>query len=92
MWFLLQPCVLADIGESALQIGRQILRFGADMNGFAGGFTPQPAIEFIRRSVNAATVTGYGHSGFCPALGDRKWLTQKNRDLFLSLERRGLFN
>src|SRR5438128_3753970 len=68
--FLLFPAlvVLADVRKTAPEISSQIGRLGRDLDGLASGFTSQPAIQVIRRSMHAPTLMRDWHSRLRPAL------------------------
>jgi hypothetical protein len=53
-----KPALLPDIRKAAPESGTEIGAVGRNLDRLPGRFTPQPALQFFRRSMNTPTVTG----------------------------------
>jgi hypothetical protein len=88
-FLLLHSFLLPNKRKTAPQIRTEVGRFGRNLDRLPVRFSPQPPIEFFRRSMHAPTLAGDWHAGLRPPLGDGGWLPQKSSDLLAAFNRSG---
>ena len=68
-FLLLHSSLLPNKRKTAPQFGTEVGRFGRNLDRLPARFSPQPPIEFFRRSMHAPTLMRDWHAGLRPALG-----------------------